>query len=367
MNKPKAFMRKAVSKTAKGNQAVNSFIPTSSVLPFSDFIPINNYSTTLGAPLSVGSTTMTVASVDGLPTSIPSGSAIELTLNDVLTGELYEIVYASAISGNTITVSRAQEGTAALNWDIGDDVYCAFTAATGAVATGNPNNRFKVADAVRPNEAVSLSQLNTGQLNKYGVDTGTPNNYQISLNPPVTVLTDGLVIYFKASNTNTGDSTLSVEPLGTHPIRAALNVPLEPNTITAGNIYSVVYSAGTTNWLLIGQTGGGVMIDAGQHPNQAIRLGQFTQVATVSGFTRNPNGYFEQWGRAQTGGANNQVAVVFPVAYVNPPVNISLTALNSGAGPTSVPNVVDGTITVSGFTMQSSIATAVFWRSIGFQ
>ena len=82
-----------------------------------------------------------------------------LTLNDASTGLVYEIVYVTAISGVTLTVQRAQEGTTAQNWNIGDFAFCAPTAGTVATALGNSANTFQVAPAATSNQAVQFSQL----------------------------------------------------------------------------------------------------------------------------------------------------------------------------------------------------------------
>ncbi len=62
-----------------------------------------------------------------------------LTLNDAATGAVYEIVYVTAISGVTLTVTRAQEGTSAQNWAIGDYAFVTPTAAT-MNSPGFPNS-----------------------------------------------------------------------------------------------------------------------------------------------------------------------------------------------------------------------------------
>ncbi len=93
------------------------------------FIYSNFLNTTLGASASASSSTLTLASSANLPT-LTNGQIMPLTLNDAATGTVYEIVYVTAISGATLTVERAQEGTSAQSWAVGDYAYCAFTAET---------------------------------------------------------------------------------------------------------------------------------------------------------------------------------------------------------------------------------------------
>ncbi len=91
------------------------------------FVLANNVNTTLAAAASSSSTTLTLASATNLPT-LTSGQIMPLTLNDAATGLVYEIVYVTAITGATLTVTRAQEGTGAQNWSIGDYAFGAVTA-----------------------------------------------------------------------------------------------------------------------------------------------------------------------------------------------------------------------------------------------
>ena len=88
----------------------------------------NNINTTLAGAVSPSATTITLASTHNLPTSIPSGTVLVITLNDAATLGNYEILYVTAITGATLTVQRAQEGTAALAWLVGDYAFSGDTA-----------------------------------------------------------------------------------------------------------------------------------------------------------------------------------------------------------------------------------------------
>jgi hypothetical protein len=122
------------------------------------FVIANNVSTTLATAAASGATTLTLASSANLPV-LSAGQVMPLTLNDAATGQIYEVVYVTAISGVTLTVTRAQEGTGAQNWNIGDFAYVAPTAGTVCMLNGNPANQFQVAPATASNQAVALSQL----------------------------------------------------------------------------------------------------------------------------------------------------------------------------------------------------------------
>lgn len=110
------------------------------------FVFANNVNTTLAAAASNTATTLTLASSTGLP-SLSAGEIMPLTLNDAATGLIYEIVYVTAISGVTLTVERAQEGTGAQSWSIGDYAFSTNTADTTAPVNGNPANAFETSTA----------------------------------------------------------------------------------------------------------------------------------------------------------------------------------------------------------------------------
>lgn len=94
------------------------------------FLFYNNVNTTLAASINASATTIQLSSVTNLPASIPAGCAIPFTLNDAATGNVYEELYATAISGNTLTVIRGQGGTTATSWVIGDYAFCGPTGDT---------------------------------------------------------------------------------------------------------------------------------------------------------------------------------------------------------------------------------------------
>jgi hypothetical protein len=95
----------------------------------------NNVNTTLASAVSSSATSITLASTANLPASIPAGTVLVITLNDAATRQNFEIVYATARAGATLTVLRAQEGTAALSWLTGDFAYSPPTAGQQASFT----------------------------------------------------------------------------------------------------------------------------------------------------------------------------------------------------------------------------------------
>ena len=71
----------------------------------------NNATTTLAAPLTATATTVTLASGTGsLFPPLSGGNTFISTLTDAATGLVREIVKVTAITGDVLTVVRAQEG-----------------------------------------------------------------------------------------------------------------------------------------------------------------------------------------------------------------------------------------------------------------
>ena len=86
---------------------------------------INNFETTLTSAITAAATSMTVANAAGL--SLTSGEVYRLTIQNA-DASLYELVDATAISGNTLTIGRGKESTTAQAWPTGSKVLCGVTA-----------------------------------------------------------------------------------------------------------------------------------------------------------------------------------------------------------------------------------------------
>lgn len=93
------------------------------------FIYANNINTSLASAISSSATSLTLAGSANLPASIPAGMALVITLNDQATRQNFEVIYATSISGATLSgLLRGQEGTSAQAWGIGDYAWNGITA-----------------------------------------------------------------------------------------------------------------------------------------------------------------------------------------------------------------------------------------------
>jgi len=101
--------------------------------------------------------------------------------------------------------------------------------------------------------------VNAALLSLYGgVDTGVANAYIINFTSPVAANTNGQVIYWLPSNSNTGPSTINVNGAGPQPIINPSGTPLGANQILAGQFVSIISING--QWQLYGGSGVGVNV-----------------------------------------------------------------------------------------------------------
>lgn len=180
------------------------------------FIFANNIETSLAGGISSASTSLTLSSTLNLPTSIPAGSYLVLTLNDQATRTNYEIVYATAISGATVTVLRAQEGTSAKAWLTGDFCFSGPTA-------GQMQNFQQISPTgVTPGTYGSSTQVPQFTVNAAGQITAASN---VAIAFPITSFNGraGAIVL------NTGDVTTA---LGYTPINKAGDTGIGALTMT---------------------------------------------------------------------------------------------------------------------------------------
>ena len=97
------------------------------------FLFANEAESTLAMPVTPSDTSLVLVAGGGA--EFPELSANEMfviTLVDAATTTFNEIMWVTAVTDDTLTVIRAQEGTTALNWVAGDLVNMYITAGTNA-------------------------------------------------------------------------------------------------------------------------------------------------------------------------------------------------------------------------------------------
>lgn len=219
------------------------------------FIFTNYIKTTVAATFSSSSTTLQLASSVGLPT-LTAGQVLPIGLNDASTGLIYEIVYCTAITGANLTVLRAQEGTSAQNWSIGDVVFSGPTSGTVMPVGGN-NVATSVGAATAATNSPQAVQIQNAAL-VTGTDTGAVNAYVIALTPAITAYTKNMTVNINGLlNTNTGASTLNAGG-GALPIVTAGNAALTAGLLVSGYGAIVRMNASLTAWELVYSSGSGL-------------------------------------------------------------------------------------------------------------
>lgn len=92
--------------------------------------------------------------------------------------------------------------------------------------------------------------VNAQLLSLYGgVDTGSANAYILTFVAQFSAYTDGIVIYWIPSNTNTGASTINVNGLGAVAILNQDGTALRPGQLIANNVVGILYKG--TGFILL--------------------------------------------------------------------------------------------------------------------
>lgn len=105
----------------------------------------------------------------------------------------------------------------------------------------------------------NIQTTKDNQIASYYTDSGAADAYVVTLRPVITAYTAGLRILIKASNTNTGTSTLNVNGLGVKTIKKNVSSNLAGGDITSGQVFEVVYDGTNFQLLNSSTTGGGTV------------------------------------------------------------------------------------------------------------
>jgi hypothetical protein len=144
----------------------------------------NNATATLAASISNSATSVSVNAGEGaLFPTLTGVQTFTATFQAASNSNIREVVLVTARSTDTMTITRAQEGTSALAWAAGDFLNLLPTAADlGAAAQ---------ADDVQ------------AQAGNYAADTGSANAYVANFTPALTAHKVGAPLRVKIAHTNT--------------------------------------------------------------------------------------------------------------------------------------------------------------------
>jgi hypothetical protein len=121
-------------------------------------------------------------------------------------------------------------------------------AATGNLPMGT-NRHTGVGDAQALTDYASAADVLDQHLTYY-VDSGAADAYVITPSPSISAYAEGQRLVFRATNANTGASTLNINGLGAVAIQTNDAAALEANMIVVGGYYEVTYDANGTRFVL---------------------------------------------------------------------------------------------------------------------
>jgi hypothetical protein len=171
----------------------------------------NNASTTISGSINTTDTQVQVAAGTGAIFPNPgAGDYFVCTFYDQLTKTRNEICHCVQRSGDTFTIVRAQEGTAAQNWTAADLLANLVTAGT----------------------LQAFTQGGGGDLVFAGIDTGTPNHVIAITTPVPASYQPGQIYSIKIKNENTGATDLSFNG-----VAAVAAKRTDGSDLIGGNIY----------------------------------------------------------------------------------------------------------------------------------
>lgn len=87
----------------------------------------------------------------------------------------------------------------------------------------------------------------------YAADSGAADAYVLTLFPALTQYVTGMPISFKATNANTGASTINMNSLGVKSIKKNYNQDLKVNDILANQVITIIYDG--TNFQMVSPPG----------------------------------------------------------------------------------------------------------------
>ncbi|SFH13019.1 hypothetical protein [Pseudomonas sp. NFACC45] len=130
-------------------------------------------------------------------------------------------------------------------------------------------------DPAKDDQVLSAIQVLLQQSSSaYAADTGAANVYAIACTPVIKVLTDGMMLRFRAKAANTGASTFSLNGLAAKPIVGLGQAALQGGEIVANGTCVVIWSAVLDKWVLVSSSGGALQAANGSRSQHVVTMGQ---------------------------------------------------------------------------------------------
>ena len=224
----------------------------------------------------------------------------------------------------------------------------------------------------------------------FAMDAGTVNTYKAQYNPPVTQPVDGMLLSFKAKNTNTGAATFAPNNVTASPIYSQAHVALLSGEIAANGFVEVEWNSSLNGWVLCENTGGiahGSTPATGDNSKKLATTeyvlntlaGPLFASSVSGGYQKLPSGLIIQWGVIGQGGTAGTKIGSFPIAFPNSATVMAASATTESVGgvyfagvmPISLTqfqfNITGYFQTSNGLWDQATSNTAVMrWIAIGY-
>jgi predicted type IV restriction endonuclease len=188
---------------------------------------------------------------------------------------------ASTINVNGLGVKNIVDNTnaALVGGEIllGSDYILMYSVHYGAFIIINPNIGGGITAAQIQQQAFT-----------YAVDSGAANAYVVTLSPAPGSLTDGMIVAFKATNANTGASTINVNALGVVNIATNANAALVGGEILVNGDYLLQYNSTFSAFVLINSSASAGGITSAQIQQQAFTYAVDSGAANAYAVTLSP-------------------------------------------------------------------------------
>lgn len=270
----------------------------------------NNAQTVLAAGISSTATSLTVNNGTGniFPSPSAGTSFFKLTIIDAATGSLTEIVHVTARAGDVFTIQRAQEGTTARAWSAND---------------------------------IAANMMTAGTLSYILV------NFQ-PLDPTLTALAALVGAANKLPYFN-GDDTAALTDL----------------TQVGRDIIGKTDIAAVLQYLGMGEA---AKRDVGTGANQIPDMSKWKSLKATNGWRETPDGFIEQWGKANYGNGDADFIIPFPnecyYVLISSDPNDTPYAEISQAFPVSTTKFRTGCATANGSDVSPASLTCN-WKAFG--
>ncbi len=360
----------------------------------------NNARSTLAGAISNVATTAVLATGSGALFPHPSvNQYFILTFQDQLTGLLREIVHVTNVTGDTISLVRAQEGTTALNWQAGDiaahlhtagamralqgrqlllaagNFYCNFgtgSDSTGDGSVGNPwktvqfTNDFLVDNIDGGGQAVVINQAGA-DTDGLAANRGIPGVNAISL-----VIGGSIATSASAAILVTGTARFDVSGTGTIQ-GAAFDLAVDKGgyasirgvTVEACSAAKIFAQDNSTLVIAGGYTDTGNAANHWYVDDTAIISVLSSTTVTLTGTPA----YSGSFASAHTGGVINCGSATFSGAATGKRFDVDTAGgiSTNNAGPNFLPGDAPGTITPPGWYDTEATFNPATFQTGGFR